>query len=816
MGEVFVLLDEKRLKVYDKINRKINGMEKKFTVNGMSCANCALGIEKGLSRLNGVKTVSVSLMGKSMTVDFDDAVITYEQIISAVNSLGYKAELFKENAVIEDVTVKMKKRFLTSLFILLPLLYFSMGKMFGFPIPSYVINFSVQAVLSGLIIAVNFSFFTNGIKAIKNHTPNMDTLILLSSGSAYLFSIVVFVFRLTGLVAEISVFFEASAMVLTLVTLGKWIEEKSKKKTGDEIEKLSKILPDYATVIVDGVQKTVKVSEIKVGDTLIFKAGDHVSVDGVIINGNATLDKSVITGESLSVELGVSDKITSGCTVVSGYVLVKATKVGKETLFEKIILTVKRAGESKAPVQKLVDKVSGIFVPIVLAVAIVSLVVWFLLSGDVYSAFNFCISVLVVSCPCALGLATPVAVMVVSGKGANMNVLYKDAMAVQNVYGVNCVLLDKTATLTEGKPKVIKFINYSDESDQKIKEICSTLEQNSSHPLGACVVNFCGQTDKKIENYNYTVGAGVTGSVDGINYFFGNPNVLPECLKERAQKLKESGYTQLFLSDGERIICTFCIADKLKKDAKKVIEKLVSQKIKVAMITGDNYEVAQKISSELGGIEFVSDVLPEDKYDIVQKYKSEGYKVAFVGDGVNDSPALKGADVGIAVGSGSEIAIDSADIVLLGSKISLLIDALGLGKYAYRVIKGNLFWAFFYNVLAIPVASGIFSFLGVILTPAISSVCMCLSSLFVVTNALRIKNYKSSIKGENNMKVYIDGMMCKHCEKKVLETLSAIENIESVSINLKKKYAEIVGNPDKEILTKKIAEAGYQVTKFND
>ena len=791
-------------------------MQKKFSVLGMSCANCALGIEKGISKLNGVTEVTVSLMGKSMTVTFDETILTCEDIIRTVNGLGYRAEDYKDSVVNKDDTTKLKKRFILSLVILIPLLYFSMGKMFNFPLPTNTVNFSIQALLSGVIIAINFAFYNNGVKAIKNHAPNMDTLVFLSSASAYLFSIVVFFLQIFGVISNVQVFFEASAMVLTLVTLGKWLEEKSKKKTGDEIEKLSRILPEYATIIVDGVQKSVKITDLKVGDVLIFKAGDHLSVDGEVLEGVASIDKSVVTGESLPVEIKTGDRIISGCTVVSGYLTVKATEVGKETLFQKIIATVRRAGESKAPVQKLVDKVSGIFVPIVSAISIISLIVWLVVSGDVYSSFNFCISVLVVSCPCALGLATPVAIMVVSGKGASQGVLYKDATAVQNVYDIDLVLLDKTATLTEGKPNVIKFVNYSKISDSEVKQICSALEQNSSHPLGQCIINYCGESTKKVTDYNYTVGAGITGIIDGKTYYLGNKNGLLDGLKQQSKQTKENGYTLLVLSDGKDIICTFHIADKLKKDAKKIIDYLKSQKIKVAMITGDNYHVAKRISSELGGIEFVSDVLPQDKYDIVLKYKEKGYKVAFVGDGVNDSPALKGADVGIAVGSGSEIAIDSAGVVLLGSKISLLADALGLGKHAYRVIKGNLFWAFFYNVLAIPLASGVFSFLGVILTPAISSICMSLSSLFVVTNALRINNYKSKIKGESDMKVYIDGMMCKHCEKKVMETLTAIENVESVKINLKKKLAEIVGTPDIEVIKEEITKAGYEIIKIKE
>ncbi|MBO5714255.1 MAG: cadmium-translocating P-type ATPase, partial [Clostridia bacterium] len=640
--------------------------------------------------------------------------------------------------------------------------------------------------------------------------------ILLSAGASFIFSCVNTITLIFYNSYIDVIFFEACAMVLTLVTLGKWIEEKAKSRTGDDIDKLSSLVPEYATIIINGEQNRIRTSELKVGDIIIIKSGEHVPVDGEIIDGYATLDKSVITGESLPVELKKGDNITSGCTLVNGVVTVKCLNVGEQTLFEKIIQTVKSASESKAPVQRLADKVAGVFVPIVTALSVIAFIGWILYLGSTSISFTFAVSVLVVSCPCALGLATPVAIMVASGKGASMRVLYKDATTIQAISKVNCVLLDKTSTLTEGKPKIIKFNNYSKIPDKELKQICSALEQNSSHPLATCVLEFCGKSSLETKNYSYSVGEGITATIEGTTYYLGNKNILDNDLKSKADQLDESGYTFLLLSNGKEILCSFHIADELKKDAKKTIEYLKSKKIKVAMITGDNFQVAKRIATQLGGIDFISDVLPQDKLEIVKQYQDKGYKVAFIGDGVNDSPAIKGADVGIAVGNATEIAIDCADVVLLGDKISLLADALGLGKHAFNVIKGNLFWAFFYNVLAIPIAGGLLKGVGIMLTPSISALCMCLSSLFVVTNALRIRNYKSQIKGEGNMKVYIDGMMCKHCEKRVTEVLTALEGVESVSINLKKKLAEINGNPDKDILTQKITEAGYEVIKIKE
>lgn len=795
-------------------------MQKKFSVLGMSCTNCALAIEKGLKKINGIKAVNVSLMAKSMTVDFDDKLVTDDIIFDTVNKLGYTAKIFVENEkVVDTTTLDLKKRFFSSLVLLIPLLYFSMSEMLGLPTPDLRINLIIQAVLTIGIIIINFTFFKRGVKAVINRAPNMDTLILLSAGASFIFSYVNTIALIFYNVYIDAVFFEACGMVLTLVTLGKWIEEKAKSKTGDDIDKLSSLIPEYATRIIDGEQKKVRVNELKVGDVILIKSGEHVAVDGEVIDGSATLDKSVITGESLPVELNAGDKITSGCTLVSGVVTVKCLAVGTQTLFEKIIQTVKDASQSKAPVQKLADKVAGVFVPIVTVIAIITFVVWWILTSKTLGlagAFTFAVSVLVVSCPCALGLATPVAIMVASGKGAKMRVLYKNATTIQAISKVNCVLLDKTATLTLGRPKVIKFTNYSEILDKEIKAICSAMEQSSSHPLANCVVEYCGKSNKETKDYFYTVGAGITATVDGTTYYLGNKNILDGDLKNKADEIDESGYTLLFLSDGKEILCSFHIADELKKEAKKTVEYLLKQKIKVAMITGDNYQVAKRIAGELGEIEFVSDVLPQDKLEIVKEYQNKGYKVAFVGDGVNDSPALKGADVGIAVGNATEIAIDCADVVLLGDKISLLADALGLGKHCFSVIKGNLFWAFFYNVLAIPIASGLLMGIGVKLTPSISAICMCLSSLFVVTNALRIRNYKSKIKEDGNMKVYIDGMMCKHCEKRVTEVLTALDGVESVSINLKKKLAEIVGTPDIEVIKEEITKAGYEIIKIKE
>ncbi|MBR2869947.1 MAG: heavy metal translocating P-type ATPase, partial [Clostridia bacterium] len=493
---------------------------KRFSVGGMTCSACSLGIEKAVRRLNGVKSAQVSLMDKSMVVEFDDAQISQQVIIATVEKLGYTASIFGELKQ-ENVVVKMKKRFFISLIILIPLMYLSMGKMIGLPVFNQKINLPIQAVMALAVMIINGKFFTNGFRAVKNLSPNMDTLVSLGSLSAYIYSAVETVLLFTGAVVT-HVFFEASAMVLVLVTLGKWLEEISKGKTGQEIEKLVKLIPKTVTVIREGKESTILTAEVLENDLVVVRAGDYLAVDGIVIEGHATLDKSAITGESLPEECVENSLVSSGSIVRSGYIIVKAQKVGGQTLFSKIVEAVKTAGSSKAPVQKLADKISAWFVPTVTLIALLTFGLWMLIEGDLYRAFNFAISVLVVSCPCALGLATPVAVMAATGKGASMGILFKDAESLQKAQDVTCVLLDKTATLTVGKPVVTDFVNYSDFTDEEIYKIAYALEQNSNHPLADSIKDFCISTDKKVENFSYEIGKGVKGEIDGEEYLLGS------------------------------------------------------------------------------------------------------------------------------------------------------------------------------------------------------------------------------------------------------------------------------------------------------
>ena len=760
-------------------------MKKRFDVGGMSCSACASGIEKSIGKLDGVNSVSVSLLDKSVMVDYNEEKVAEKDIEIAVIKLGYTFGKEKNERVISDAQT-LRNRFFISLGILIPLIYLCLGGAIGLPVFSdNRINFSIQLVFAVVILIINRKFFISGVKAVKNLSPNMDTLVALGSSSAFIYSLVMTILLFVGTQNPSHVFFDSSAMVVSLVTLGKWLEEISKQKTGSAIEKLSKLIPQTVTIIVDGKEKSVYTNEVRVGDIIVVKSGEYIAVDGKVIEGEASIDKSAITGESMPEEINAGNTVTSGSIVLSGYILITAEKVGENTLFNKIVGAVKRAGTSKAPIQKFADKVAGVFVPIVTILALICFAIWIAVTGDLYKSFNFGISVLVISCPCALGLATPVAVMTATGRSAKHGILFKDAESLQNLCKTNCVLLDKTATLTVGKPKVTDYINLSNED---ISNVIFALEQKSSHPLAKCICEFVGNGDAKVEGYSYILGKGIIGKVNGKEYRIGNLNLVSEIVKIDEKYLPKNfkGKTVIYVTEKDRLVSIFALADYLKDGAKEVISELKSNGIKAVMITGDNEETAEVIAGELGIEEYRASVLPTEKYEVVEKYKTEGYFVAMVGDGINDSPALKSAHVGIAMGNGSDIAIDSADVVLTGGNIKALVDGIKTSKKSFRIIKENLFWAFIYNVLGIPIAGGALSMLGVTLTPIIASACMCASSLFVVLNALRIGIEKTA-KGKQKFTLKIENMMCKHCVKKITEIAEKTSGISKIKVSLESK-----------------------------
>lgn len=816
-------------------------MVKRYNVTGMTCSACSSGIERSVGKLEGVTLCEVSLMGKTMKVDFDENIVTEAKIFEAVKALGYG--VFNENEVqLSDKKEKNSDKrlfinFIVSVCVLVPLMYVSMGHMLGAPVP-WFINPEVegcarwfalyQAVLSAVIIGVNYRYFKNGVVAVFKKVPNMDTLVALGSGVSFIYSLVLTILIFTGKDPHhnaMNLHFESAAMILVFVDIGKWLEEKSKKKTGDEIEKLLKLAPDTVTIEADGQQSVISVKEVKAGDILVVKQGEYIPVDGKIVWGTAFVDKCAITGESLPVEVVEGNEVTSAALVKSGLIKIRAERVGEETTLSKIINMVREAGASKAPIQKFADKVAGIFVPVVVLVSLATFLIWLLVDGTVKPehSITYAISVLVVSCPCALGLATPVAIMTATGKAASQGILYKDAENLQKVCQLNAVLLDKTATLTEGKPRVTQVLTFGCEEDWAVKLACG-IEKNSNHPLAKCVVEYAGD-GFTVENFKYIVGQGAVAEFEGEKFYLGNVKLLKNIkigkeISETAAELSQKGNTVIYLANSQKVIALIAVADTLKEGSKEAVALLHARNMRVAMLTGDEQKTAQAVASSVGIDDFMAEVMPEDKLNAVTNLQKAGGCVAMVGDGINDSPALKQADVGIAMGSGTDVAIDSAGVVLVSEDLRTLDTVFDLSRATVRNIKENLFWAFFYNVVMIPVAAGAFSPLGFSFQPWLAALCMSLSSLFVVGNALRLLLYKNKkfVKDDKTMKktVHIEGMCCEHCAKRVEDKLSTAKNVVSVDLKLKKKIAIIRSREEvsDEEITALVTDAGYSVTEI--
>ena len=808
-------------------------MKEKFSVTGMSCAACSAGIERTLRKLNGIQTADVSLMGESMIVEYDENAVSRYDIIQAVVDLGYGAKVYEEKILEErkPQPERLKKRFLLSLIFLIPLMYFSMGGMIGLPQPNAKIGVTVQMLLALAVIVVDFKFFTSGTKALLKRVPNMDTLVAMGSAVSFLYSFVyTILLYLDKVGAHVHMFYESAAMILALVTLGKWLEEKSKRKTGDEIEKLIKLMPNTVNVEKNGGVVKIPFSDITQGDVLVVKQGEYIPVDGKVIEGHGFIDRAAITGESMPVEVQEGDKVTGADIVKSGFIKVLAEKVGAETTLSQIVKMVKEAGASKAPIQKIADKIAGIFVPTVTLIALFTFIIWWWAAKDVATAANYAISVLVISCPCSLGLATPVAVMAATGRGMALGILFKDAEALQKTKDINCVLLDKTATLTVGQPKVTDFELY--EGDRvELLQIAAAIESHSNHPIAECIRAFSesevGTVTISIDDYSYEMGKGAKGGYHGSIYYLGNRRLLSGVDDKKAYQIEKNyskqGKTAVFLANEKTVLAVFALADTLKEESRTAIADLKEKQIRIGMLTGDNENVAKAIALEVGIDDYFAEALPEDKAQAVQRVRSVGGFVAMVGDGINDSPALKEADVGIAMGNGTDIAIDSADVVLSRGDLRLVGTAIELSRATVRNIKQNLFWAFFYNCVAIPLAAGVFAFAGLSLNPMIGAACMCLSSLFVVTNALRLtrfgKDKKEKIAEDNGMKktMKIEGMMCQHCVAHVTKALQGIEGVTSVEVNLKKKTAvvDLGAEVSDATLTAAITDAGYEVKKIS-
>ena len=830
---------------------------RQFTVTGMTCAACQARVEKAVSGVEGVDSCAVSLLTNSMGVEGN---ASDSAIIKAVTDAGYGAALkgaaSQEDPLEDRETPRLKRRLFASLAFLLVLMYFSMGhNMFGAPLPEFfeenvVAAGLVQLLLAGIVLVINQRFFISGTKGLIRRSPNMDTLVALGSGVSFLWSTVT-LFRMTSAAKEEamelmmnSLWFESSAMILTLITVGKLLEAHSKGKTADALKALMKLAPQTADVIRDGKEVTVPVEEVVKGDIFTVRPGESIPVDGIVTEGSSAVNESALTGESIPVEKTVGDTVSAGTVNTSGLLRCTASRVGEDTALSQIIRLVSDAAATKAPIAKLADKVSGIFVPAVMSVAVIVTFIWLITGNDLSYALARGISVLVISCPCALGLATPVAIMVGSGIGARNGILFKTAVSLEQAGRVQIVALDKTGTVTKGEPRVTELCPAEGVTEQELVSAACSLEAGSEHPLAKAVTAYASENGiepREIKELKVYAGSGLGGLLDGKELFGGSPDfiskkcTLSDSMRSKARELSEKCNTLLCFALDGRMLGIIAAADVIREDSAEAVSMLRDMGIKTVMITGDNPRTAEAIGRQAGVDAVAAGVLPDGKEAVIRELSEQG-STAMIGDGINDAPALTRADVGIAVGAGTDVAIDAADIVLVKSSLSDAAAAIRLSRTVIRNIKQNLFWAFIYNLIGIPLAAGAFiSLFGWELDPMFGAAAMSLSSFTVVTNALRLnlmkiyspahdrprKNSLSKItvtqikKEESSMKktVRIEGMMCKHCVAHVTKALEAVEGVKpEVSLEDKAAYCTLDRDIPDEVLTKAVTDAGYEVT----
>lgn len=753
-------------------------MNQKFSVTGMTCSACSANVEKSVKKLDGVQSINVNLLTNSMTVDYDDITLDSSTIISAVEKAGYGAKLYargaentkekeKENPV-ETEQKEMKHRILISFGFLIPLMYVSMGHMMHLPMPEWIMGAEnaityafLQLLLTVPILYVNRKYYQIGFKTLVHGSPNMDSLIAIGSGAAVLYGIFA-IFRIgyglghgdMDMVMKYmhDLYFESGATILTLITLGKYLEARSKGKTSEAITKLLDLAPKTASVLREDKEVEIPVEEVVLNDIILVRPGQSIPVDGVIIEGSSAVDQSALTGESIPVEKQIGDQVIAATINKTGFFKFKAEKVGDDTTLAQIIQLVEDASSSKAPIAKLADKISGIFVPVVIIIAIFATIVWLLLGYPFEFALSIGIAILVISCPCALGLATPVAIMVGTGKGASNGILIKSAEALETLHTIQTVVLDKTGTITEGKPKVTDIITMHGISEEDLIGIAASMEKQSEHPLAEAIVEKAMETGivlRQVDNFNAIAGKGIVSVMDGKEYKAGNLALMNHFgisigqYEKEADSFAEEGKTPLFFAVDNSLIGIIAVADVVKPTSQEAILQLKAMEIDVVMLTGDNKKTAEAIRKQLNMDRVVAEVLPQDKEREVRNIQESGRRVAMIGDGINDAPALARADVGIAIGAGTDVAIESADIVLMKSDLLDAVTAIQLSKATIKNIKENLFWAFFYNTLGIPIAAGVFylSF-GFKLNPMFGAAAMSLSSVFVVSNALRLRFFK--------------------------------------------------------------------------
>lgn len=881
-------------------------MKERFDVTGMTCSACSSHVEKSVSKLTGVENVSVNLLTNSMQVEFDENKLDTAGIIKAVEDAGYGAAVKDEHAkfgaktsgqsgsqennglsAVEQNVKNMKKRLIVSLIFWIPLMYVSMGHMIyqwlNIPMPPFTMNFLhgnenaityafTQFLLLLPILIANQKYFKNGFKTLWHRSPNMDSLIAIGAGAAILYGIFA-IYRIGYAMGHgdmmvvhqyaHDLYFESAGTILTLITIGKYLETKSKGKTSEAITKLLTLAPKTVTVVRDGVEQVIDATDVEKGEIFLVKPGESVAVDGIVLEGKSSFDESAITGESIPVPKQEGDTIVSASMNKSGLIRAKATKVGEDTTIAQIIRLVEEASSSKAPIAKMADKIAGVFVPTVITIALITGIIW-LISGATFEfAMSTAIAVLVISCPCALGLATPVAIMVGTGKGAENGILIKSGDALETAHQIDTVVLDKTGTITQGKPVVTDIICAAGKNADKTQllQIAGSLEKGSEHPLAEAIVNYCVTNNislEKVTDFNALFGKGIEGTVSGTHYFAGNEKMMEEKgislsteQKNQIQALAKQGRTPLLFADGKQFLGIVAVADVVKPTSKEAVQKFRDYGIHVIMLTGDNEVTAQAIKEQVGIDEVIAGVLPTQKEEKISALKQAGHKVAMIGDGVNDAPALASADVGIAIGAGTDVAIESADIVLMKNDLLDAVGAVKLSRAVIRNIKENLFWAFFYNSIGIPLAAGVlYPLFQIKLNPMFGAAAMSLSSVCVVSNALRLRWVKlhdakktqsephqdvaastiadinqhnaldNNIKSTNNDKgestmtttISIEGMMCAHCQAHVEKALKEVAGVTEVTVSLENKNAVVTGDASVEALKQAVVDAGYEVT----
>lgn len=818
---------------------------KQYNITGMSCAACANRIEKTVAHINGVDSCSVSLLTNSMGVE---GTASSESIIQAIENIGYGAsekgvEKVKDDSLVDHETPKLKKRLITSLVFLILLMYLSMGHMmWKWPVPLFLENHVSLAItemlLTIIILVINKAFFVNGYKSLFQLSPNMDALVALGSSAAFGYSLVVLYLMIDamsqGQMMKVmslghDLYFESAAMIPTLITVGKMLEAMSKGRTTDALKSLMDLAPQTAVIIKDNKEVTVSIDEVNKGDLFVVRPGENIPVDGVIVEGSTAIDESALTGESIPVDKTVNDTVSGATLNQSGFIKVRATRVGEDTTLSQIIQMVSDAASTKAPIAKKADQVSGIFVPVIIGIALVTFIVWMILGKSIGFSIARAISVLVISCPCALGLATPVAIMVGNGMGAKHGILFKTSESLEVAGSIDIIALDKTGTITKGTPVVTDVVPYKIEKEVLLN-YASSLEKKSEHPLGKAVTDYY-QGSEDVEDFEILPGHGLRGLIHGKEVLGGSIKMMekhiPEEMMKQASDKAMEGKTPLFFSYDDTYLGMICVADTMKEDSPQAIKEMQNMGIQVVMLTGDNKKTADAIGSKAGVDEVIAGVLPDGKESVIKDLQKHG-KVAMVGDGINDAPALTRADIGIAIGAGTDIAIDAADVVLMNSKLTDVTAAIRLSRATLRNIHENLFWAFFYNAICIPIAAGVFIHLtGWQMSPMLGAAAMSLSSFFVCMNALRLntfsmhdasKDIKRKKKEKKTMEktLEITGMMCGHCEMAVKKALEAVDGVESADVSHEKGTAVVTLSKEvsNDVLKKTVEDKDYTVTNI--